>query len=127
MSTFKPEVMVFTNPTKHIINLSALGIDSVEPGKDVEIPLSLAAPYRMDNGQRGKSPIEQVAPQLQPKNKEDLEAWLKVPPAPIPVSKIVSVAKREVQEAPGVRALREAAQKAPVSPQSAPATPTATK
>jgi hypothetical protein len=127
MSTFKTEVMVFMNPTKFTLNLSALGIDPVEPGKDVEIPLALAAPYRMDNGQRGKSPLEQVAPQLQPKSKEDLEAWLKVPSPPTPTSRIVSVSKRPVQEAPGVKALREAAQKATVSPQSASSAGTATK
>lgn len=126
MSTFKPEVMVFTNPTEHTVNLGSLGIDPVGPGKDVEIPLTLAAPYRMDNGSRGKSPVEQVAPQLRPKNNDDLAEWLKVPPSATPVSRIVSVSPRQPVEAPGVKALREAAaakvaeaQKAPESPQSA--------
>jgi hypothetical protein len=118
---FKIETMVFTNPTEHTVRLDALGFDSVGPGQDVELPLTLCAPYRTDNGQRGKSAVEGVAPQLRPKSEEDYKAWLDVPPPPVPVSKIVSVAARAPSEPPGVKALREKAEalkaKASASPQ----------
>lgn len=121
--SFKIETMVFTNPTEHTVKLAALGFDPVPPGKDVELPLEVCAPYRMDNGERGKSPVEQVAPQLRPKDPGEFEVWRKVPEPARAQSKIVTIAKRDPSEAPGVRALREqkaaanAAPKATVSPQ----------
>lgn len=99
--------MKFKNPTDHVIILDAVGLPPVAPKGEVEIPDDLAAPGRTDAGQRSKSAIECVAPQLEPSDKADKEAWLKVPPMPAPVSKIVSVGRREPQEAPGVKALRE--------------------
>lgn len=107
--------MIFVNPTEHTIVLDALGFDPVEPGGEVELPLGVCAPYRTDNGRRGKSPVEQVAPQLHPKNPEERKVWLEVPAPTVPVSKIVSNAPRHLQpqpEAPGVKALREKAEAA---------------
>lgn len=102
------ESMLFTNPTDHTIRLDSLGLGSVGPGQDIEIPLALAAPYRRDNGARGPSPIEQVAPQLKPKADADRAAWLEVPTLAPPTSRVVSVAARAPGEAPGVKALRDA-------------------
>lgn len=99
--------MKFKNPTEHVLLLDAVGLPPVAPGGEVEIPDHLAAPGRTDAGARAKSPIECVAPQLVPADKNDREAWMKTPPAPTPVSKIVTVAKRMPDEAPGVKALRE--------------------
>lgn len=110
---FKVETMIFVNPTEHTIKLDALGFDPVEPKGEVELPLSVCAPYRMDNGTRGKSPVEQVAPQLQPKDPEECKAWNDVPAPPTPVSKIVANFPRHLQpqpESPGVKALREKAE-----------------
>ncbi len=117
--------MLFTNPTPHTVKLDALGFDSVGPGEDVELPLALCAPHRKDNGQRGNSPVENIAPQLRPKDPGEHELWSKVPPHGVPISKLVSVAPRPAQESPGVKALREKreaaalaeAQKALASPQ----------
>lgn len=118
--------MLFTNTTNHTIVLDAVGLDPVPPNGDCLVPLTLAAPIRADNGQRGASPIEQVAPQLQPKDPAELKEWKKVPPMATPVSRVVTLSKRDPSEPPGVRALREAqealktSQKALVSPQTAP-------
>lgn len=101
------EMMLFTNPTSHTINLDPLGLDQVAPGEDVAIPLHLAAPTRGDNGTRGKSAVESVAPQLHPKDPTDHEAWKKVPAPPTAESKIVSISSRPASEAPGVKALRD--------------------
>ena len=109
MSTF--DSIVFTNPTEHTLDLAAVGLGSVSPGQDVPVPLYLCAPRRTDNGGRGKSPIEQVAPQLKPKDKADAELLAITPPEPKPVSKIVSVTARAPGEAPGVAAIRAAAAK----------------
>jgi len=120
MSQFQIPTMVFHNPTEFTIKLDALGLDPVGPGQDCEIPLYMAAASRMDNGGRGKSPVEQVAPQLHPKHAEDRKIWEEVPPPPIPQSKIVSVTARAAHESPGVKALREkkeATQKLTASPQ----------
>lgn len=105
--SLKIETMTFHNPTEHTLRLESVGLEDVGPGEECEIPLALCAPTRTDNGNRGKSPIEQVAPQLQPKNPSDLKTWKQVPPPPIPTSKIVSVSPRQASESPGVKALRE--------------------
>lgn len=97
----------FKNTTDRVIVLDSIGLPPVEPNGTVEVPEDLATPGRTDAGQRSKSAIECVAPQLEPADKAEKEAWLKVPPPPTPVSKIVSVAKQAPQEAPGVKALRE--------------------
>jgi hypothetical protein len=102
------ETMTFTNPTEHTLRLDAIGLDPVGPGKDVEIPLHLAAATRTDAGQRGKSPVEQVAPQLKPKREEDHKIWSQVPPVMPAQSKVVTVTARPASEAPGVKALRDA-------------------
>lgn len=107
MSSFRIETMVFHNPTEHTIRLDAIGLDPVPPNGEVEIPISLAAPTRTDNNQRGKSPLEQVAPQLEPKDPADRADWLKIPPHASPQSRVVSVTARPASEAPGVKALRE--------------------
>lgn len=107
--------MIFVNPTDHVIKLDAIGLDPVAAKAEVEIPLSLCAPYRTDNGQRGKSPVEQVAPQLHPKNADERKAWEEIPAPPVPQSKIVANASRHLQpqpESPGVKALREKAEAA---------------
>lgn len=114
--------MLFTNPTDYTIKLDSLGLDPVPPKSDVEIPLSLAAPYRHDNGSRGKSAVESVAPQLVPKDPQDLAAWNKIPEMLKQESRIVTVAARPAAEAPGVKALLAA--KANAS-QNATAKPTA--
>jgi hypothetical protein len=101
------ETMLFHNPTEHTINLDALGMDPVLPDGEVAIPLHMAAPLRTDNGNRGKSPVEQVAPQLRPKNPTDLKAWLAIPEPVKQESKIVTISARSPSEPAGVRALRE--------------------
>ena len=127
MSKFTIETMCFTNPTTHQIKLDAIGLDPVGPGEDCEIPLTLCAPTIRANGTRGKSPLEEVAPQLVPKDKIDHENWMKVPEPLPPQSKIVTIAGRMPSEAPGVKALRDAAAakatKAPVSSQTNVSTP----
>ncbi|HEY6018724.1 MAG TPA: hypothetical protein VIY48_02190 [Candidatus Paceibacterota bacterium] len=105
------ETMKFKNPTEHTINLDAIGLDPIGPGETVDVPLHLAAPGRGDNNARTKSAIECVAPQLHPVEESDHKAWKSVPPAPTPISKIVSIQQGPVQkDPPGVKALREAAQ-----------------
>ncbi len=119
MPVFKVETMLFINPTDHEINLSAIGMDPVPPKGEVEIPFHLCAPIRKDNGCRGASSLEGVAPQLQPKNPAQAKAWMEVPDHGPQQSKIVSVSARPMNEAPGVKALREKMSKttpAPVAP-----------
>lgn len=99
--------MKFKNTTKHVILLDSIGLPPVPPEGVIEVPDALAAPGRTDAGARSKSVIECVAPQLEPADKADMELWLQTPPAPTPVSRIVTIARRAPQEAPGVRALRE--------------------
>ena len=123
MSQFQIPTMIFHNPTEHTVKLDALGLDPVGPGQDCEIPLYLAAPTRTDNGNRGKSPVEQVAPQLHPKNEEDRKLWLEVPTPVAPQSKIVSVTARMPSESPGVKALREKKEAAEASKAKATQTP----
>lgn len=117
------ETMTFKNPTDRTVKLEAVGLDDVAPGGSVEVPIELAAPTLMANGQRGKSSLECVAPQLIPANATDQTAWEKTPTPPAPTSKIVSIQKAaQSGEPPGVKALRlqreaavaaEAAKKAP--------------
>ena len=102
------DTMKFVNPTDHTINLHAIGCGEVEPKGEVDIPLYLCAPSRTDAGNRGKSAVENVAPQLEPKDPADKKAWKAVPAPPTPISKTVTIAPRPVAEAPGVKALREA-------------------
>lgn len=99
--------MKFKNTTKHVILLDAIGLPPVGPEETVDVPDAIAAPGRTDAGARSKSVIECVAPQLEPASKADKELWLQTPPPPTPVSRIVTVARRMPQEAPGVKALRE--------------------
>lgn len=108
MSHFKAEeTITFVNKSDHLIILDSVGLDPVPAGGTVEVPLHLAAPTRRDSGNRGKSPIEQVAPQLEPKDPEVKALWLQAPEPATPVSKIVSITPRAPSEAPGVKALRE--------------------
>ncbi len=102
--------ITFFNPTTHTITLDSIGLESVGPGESIDVPIELAAPTRKDNGTRGKSAIEQVAPQLHPKLQSDQDAWKITPPPATPVSKIVTTTQRAASEAPGVKALREARQ-----------------
>ncbi len=99
--------MTFVNPTEHTLKLVSIGLPSVLPGGEIEIPLYLCAAKISDNGNRGKSPIECVAPQLRPKYESDHAIWTSIPAPPTPVSKVVSVSPRQASEAPGVKALRE--------------------
>lgn len=99
--------MKFKNTTDHVIILDCLGLPPVAPKGEADIPDEFCAPGRTDAGQRAKSMIENVAPQLEPSSAADKELWKATPPAPTPVSKIVTVAKRAPDEAPGVKALRE--------------------
>ena len=99
--------MKFKNTTNKVIVLDAVGLPPVAPNGTVDVPDSIAAPSRTDAGQRAKSVIECVAPQLEPADKADKELWLATPPPPEPRSKIVTVARRMPDEAPGVKALRE--------------------
>lgn len=101
------DTMKFVNPTENTINLHAIGCGVVAPGGEVDIPLYLCAPGRTDAGNRGKSAVENVAPQLEPKDEADKKAWKAIPEAPTPVSKIVTIAPRPVAEPAGVKALRE--------------------
>lgn len=137
--SIRNEVIRFKNPTKHTIKLACIGLDDVPPDGEIDVPLALAAAGRSDNGSRAKSPIECAAPQLHPVEETDKAAWLDVPAPPTPVSRVVTIAARAPQEAPGVKALREkrealikaeqekTAQKAAAGAQSAPATQPATK
>lgn len=100
--------MRFKNTSENPVNLGPVGLDTVEPGQEVDIPLELAAPGRTDAGARAKSVIECVAPQLKPVSPDDIKLWQAVPPPPEPKSRIVSVAGRATAEPPGVKALREA-------------------
>lgn len=102
------QTMKFKNTSDRVVILDAVGLDPVAPGGEVEIPLELAAPGRTDAGSRAKSAIECVAPQLKPSSEADRKLWEATPPAPEPKSKIVTIASRQAQEAPGVKALREA-------------------
>jgi hypothetical protein len=101
------ETMRFVNPTDHDINLHAIGCGIVKPGAEVEIPLYLCAPGRTDAGNRGKSAVENVAPQLEPKSEADKKTWKGIPDEPIPQSKIVSITARAPSEPAGVKALRD--------------------
>ena len=103
------ETMKFKNPTETSINLGPIGLGIVEPGDEVDIPLDLCAPNRMSSGARGKSSLENCAPQLIPVVAHESKVWKATPSEPTPVSKIVTVSRPVVViEAPGVKALREA-------------------
>lgn len=112
------ETITFHNPTDKPVNCcSLLGADApiVEPGADVEIPLELCAAKRLDNGSRGKSPIEKNCPQLTPKDPVIAMEWRKVPvPAPV-ASRVVTTAPRAANVPAGVLAAREAKAKAEAS------------
>lgn len=109
MSFERPETMTFVNTSQDTVSLDSIGYHiPIAPGDEVEIPFAIAAPTRKDNGTRGKSPIEMIAPQLTPKHSEDAKVWGKVPPLPTPVSRVVTVAPRHAAEAPGIAALRAA-------------------
>lgn len=99
--------MKFKNTTDHVIILDALGLPPVAPKGTVDVPEELCAPSRTDGGQRAKSALECVAPQLEPVDPEDKKVWLDLPPLPEPRSRVVTIAKRAPEEAPGVKALRD--------------------
>lgn len=100
--------MRFKNTSEHTIMLESVGLDPVEPGAEIDIPLALCAPSRGDGGNRKPSPIECVAPQLKPVDPRDHKEWSKVPPRGEPESRIVSVNNQKPpSEPPGVKALRE--------------------
>lgn len=103
----RSETIKFKNPTTHTLKLEAAGLEDVPPGGEIEVPIELAAPGLADNGKRAKSAIECVAPQLVPVHEADKKAWERTPAPPEPKSKIVSIAARAKDEAPGVRALRQ--------------------
>lgn len=102
----RSETIRFKNPTDRTIKLEACGLEDVEAGGEIDVPIELAAPGRTDNGKRAKSSIECVAPQLVPVEEADRKAWEMTPTPPEPKSKIVSIAARAKDEAPGVKALR---------------------
>ena len=52
---------------------------SVKPGGELDVPEHLARPFRMDNGGRRPSVIEQLAPQMKPVDKDFAAEWAKVP------------------------------------------------
>jgi hypothetical protein len=109
MSNVRSETVRFRNPTQHTLKLYCVGLEDVPPGGEIDIPMEICAPGRTDAGARKKSILEDVCPQLVPVADHDKEALGTVPPAPAPVSKIVSIAGRlqPPQEAPGVKALRD--------------------
>lgn len=112
MPKYSSETMKFKNTADHVVKLESVGLAPVQPGAEVDIPLELCAPGRHANGSRAKSALECVAPQLKPVDPKDAEVWGAVPPPPAPVSKIVTVSVAHApQEAPGVKALREALKK----------------
>lgn len=71
--------MRFVNKSGTVVSLPSLGIPATAPGEFVEIPDSLCKPGRTDNGSRRKSPIEMYAPQLEPADLAQCEAWLATP------------------------------------------------
>lgn len=104
----KIETMKFRNMSDKTVSLIAIGLDDVGPGEEIEVPLYLCAAGRGDGGARKPSSIECVAPQMKPADPEEHTEWTKVPPPPIPVSKIVSINNNKAPSEPaGVKALRE--------------------
>jgi hypothetical protein len=71
--------MKFRNNSDHVISLDTLGLPTVEPYAEIDIPDEHCTPKRTDGGQRQKSTIEQVAPQLQPSDLDQRAAWFEVP------------------------------------------------
>lgn len=102
--------ILFVNQSDSRVNLGAIGLPSIEPKGEIDVPISLAAAGRTAAGARAKSSIEHVAPQMRPKHEADLAVWMAVPPLPTPESKIVTVSARSPNEAPGIKALRELAE-----------------
>lgn len=105
MSTIK-----FKNPTDRAVHLQMIGLGTVQPNGEIDVPLYVAAPTRRDNGSRGLSAIEKCAPQLVPVDPEIEKAWQTVPDPLPPKSLMVSTMRREPDEPAGVKALREAAE-----------------
>ncbi len=102
------DTVTFHNPTNTQVNCGPLGLGTVEPGEDIEVPLALCAAKRMDNGSRGRSSIEKNCPQLQPKDPVFAKEWSKAPlPSPA-VSRIVMTTGRAPSIPAGVLAAREA-------------------
>src|SRR6185369_18009214 len=61
------------------VYVEALDI-TVPFGDECDIPELYTRPARTVNGSRGPSPIEQLAPQLEPSDPAFAEEWRKVPP-----------------------------------------------
>ena len=112
----------FKNTSKDTVNLASVGLGKIPPGQEVDVPLHLAAPARLDNGSRGRSAIEKCAPQMEPVDPVIRDAWKQVPDPLPPRSLVVTTQRRPAEEPAGVKALRaaqeaaEAAQKAPNAP-----------
>jgi hypothetical protein len=67
---------------EHTIHVEPLQL-SVKFGEECEIPEEYTRPTLCVNGSRGPSPIEQLAPQLEPVDALFAEEWRKAPPAPV--------------------------------------------
>lgn len=104
------KTMRFKNFSNHLLNLAPIGLGTVAPGAEADVPLALAAPGRGDNGARTKSAIESCAPQMMPSDAREREAWLAAPPASTTKPKLVASVGGRLPplQGPDVRALREA-------------------
>lgn len=106
-----------TSP-ENTLNLGMLGLGTVAPGEEIDVPEEVYRPGRTSAGARAPSTLEQCAPQMRPVNPEEEAAWLEVPGVPPKVSRFRGVGHGTVDVKtlpPGVQAAVAAAQ-APASP-----------
>lgn len=112
--------MLFKNTSpEDTLNLGMIGLGSVAPGEEVDVPEDLWRPGRTPAGARAPSTIEACAPQMKPASEEDLAAWREVPDVQAPVSRLRAVGHSTVDVKslpPGVQAAVAAAQAVPPAP-----------
>ena len=106
------QTIQFRNTSAHTLNPPGLDLGPIKPGEVVDVPIELTAATRLDNGARGKSPIERNAPQLQPVDEIFAEVWNRVPAPLPPTSRVVTSKRREAVEPAGIVAARAAAARA---------------
>lgn len=97
------------------LQLQMLGLGTVLPNGEIDVPEELCRPYKTAAGGRGPSDVERMAPQLRPVDEKDLERWAEIPADPEPASKLRGVGHAAVKVEtlpPGVQAAVAAA-KAP--------------
>jgi hypothetical protein len=130
-------MMKFVNPTSNVINLTPIGLGKIEPGAAVLVEEHLYRPERTAGGGRGKSVIEQVAPQMIPVADQGwIDAWKSAPTPPKPVSRVVTSdtlhqlpqaileARKAFEEAAAMRAAGQEITEAPAPvPETAPEAP----